>query len=332
MSGSTELHRALLSLRSSVLLLDDRAVIRYANPALEYRNGFSVSEAFEHNPSDLWGKRMPRAYYARFWKTLLEQGKLISPILNMHANGRELKESLYIVAVPHQKTHFYLELQPPPGATSYRRDFDQVDGSRFASFKLFFEAYFGSLEGVDGFDGLIQCLTTTLHAEHGDRLEDRAITLSGQSTQEIVTIFFDKYYSEVLRYFKRKVNASTAEDLTQDVFLLALRSFARYRPDASYKTYLLRLAHNRYVDFLRAQSHAPEVGLLDRHGSAIGDPSDSIDWALVVDGLAAKERELLTKHYLEGYKLRDIAQSWQVSENAVKLRISRLRKRLQDSA
>ena len=45
-----------------------------------------------------------------------------------------------------------------------------------------------------------------------------------------------------------------AEDLTQDVFIRAIRALGNYRDDeASYRAYLLRMARNLVIDRWRAR-------------------------------------------------------------------------------
>lgn len=58
----------------------------------------------------------------------------------------------------------------------------------------------------------------------------------------------DSVYSFVLRCVR---NPADAEDLTQDVFVRSFASIRRYRSDASFRTWLFRIAHNRVVDHAR---------------------------------------------------------------------------------
>ncbi len=320
---------------SSVLLLDKTARIAYANPALEYRNGFTPSEAFEKNPSDLWGKQMTRAYYASFWGTLKRQGKVVTTIQNLHANGQLVSERLHVLAIPHNGTRAYLELQPGRESDDFQRQFLSAELSDFQVFRNFFEDYFVSLGSIDSFESFAESLTQILRSVHEDRLTDRAIIESAGHPKQALTQLYDRYQGDVFRYFRSKIGVTIAEDLTQDVFLAAYRAFADYHPNASYKTYLLRVAHNRYVDFLR-QQHSSWCSLEDAHmpqqrpNQAF--QSATIDWSLLCETLTAQERALLIKHYLEGYKLKEIANDWGVTENAIKLRLSRLRKRIQGVA
>ena len=46
-------------------------------------------------------------------------------------------------------------------------------------------------------------------------------------------------------------NEETAEDLTQDTFVKVKHSLERYKGDASYKTWLFKIARNSTYDFLR---------------------------------------------------------------------------------
>jgi RNA polymerase sigma-70 factor (ECF subfamily) len=55
------------------------------------------------------------------------------------------------------------------------------------------------------------------------------------------------------RYFLRQTNRTVAEELFQDVWARLIQHRKRYRPEASFKTWLYTLAHNRLVDYWRRE-------------------------------------------------------------------------------
>lgn len=59
---------------------------------------------------------------------------------------------------------------------------------------------------------------------------------------------YDAYYGDVYRFVCQSVrNQGEAEDLVQEVFLQAYRSFHKFRGECGYKTWLFSIAHN-YVN------------------------------------------------------------------------------------
>jgi len=62
----------------------------------------------------------------------------------------------------------------------------------------------------------------------------------------------DRHKQPVYSFVARSVrDAADAEDLTQDVFVQAFAAIGRYRSEASFKTWVFRIAHNRVIDHAR---------------------------------------------------------------------------------
>ena len=63
---------------------------------------------------------------------------------------------------------------------------------------------------------------------------------------------YRRHHGPLFRYLLHGCsNHSTAEELFQDVWSGIIKARERYKADASFKTYLYRLAHNRLVDYYR---------------------------------------------------------------------------------
>ena len=61
-----------------------------------------------------------------------------------------------------------------------------------------------------------------------------------------------RYYDEIYCFIKKQIgNADTALDLTQEIFVSCLRTISYYDPkkDASFKTWLYKIAANKAVDY-----------------------------------------------------------------------------------
>jgi RNA polymerase sigma-70 factor (ECF subfamily) len=69
----------------------------------------------------------------------------------------------------------------------------------------------------------------------------------------------ERHRATVVRVAARLVGEREAEDVAQDAFLRAYHRLSRFRGDASFRTWLLRITHNSAVDALaRRGRHATE--------------------------------------------------------------------------
>ena len=140
----------------------------------------------------------------------------------------------------------------------------------------------------------------------------------------------------LLAYLARLVgDYEAAEDLCQETFLKALRSWARHDPAASPVAWLYRIATNTAYDYLRrrrrsalaplvevdvlAGDHAPGAGLEEGEG---------VRRALAQ--LPARYRVPLLLHACAGHSLHEIADALGCSHAAVKMRLLRARERFRE--
>jgi RNA polymerase sigma-70 factor (ECF subfamily) len=64
---------------------------------------------------------------------------------------------------------------------------------------------------------------------------------------------FERHYRTVHRFFRNKLPAAASGDLIQETFLACVEGRTRFRPGASFRAYLLGIAHHVLVDHLRAR-------------------------------------------------------------------------------
>ena len=118
----------------------------------------------------------------------------------------------------------------------------------------------------------------------------------------------ERYYAVILRYCARHtLDAATAEDLTQEVFLRLCSRLDAYRETGQFRAYLYRIAYNLCVDAARRPAPSP---LPDTLPDA-ADPFAAIETADEASRLLAKlppaQREALLLHCGEGLRFREIA-------------------------
>ena len=72
----------------------------------------------------------------------------------------------------------------------------------------------------------------------------------------------EKYKGPIYNFFLRSTgNAEDSEDLSQQLFINLFRSAPRYRPDASFKTFIYRIASNLAISFARKRGGRESVSL-----------------------------------------------------------------------
>lgn len=126
---------------------------------------------------------------------------------------------------------------------------------------------------------------------------------------------------------------AAAEDVTQEVFDKALRALSTFRGDASPRSWLLSIARNLCIDYLRARKREPWGGPVDDDGDveAIADPSAfgnewHVDRSLVLralDALAEGDRALVVLRFKNGLEYDELANAFGLREGTVRMRVSR---------
>jgi len=155
-------------------------------------------------------------------------------------------------------------------------------------------------------------------------------------------------FSRLLERYQRPVHSmirqlvscrEEAEELTQDVFVKAFQSLHKFRGDCSLSTWLYRIAYNTAISAIRKRKlYFPDVEetLLNNL------PDDSVDELLekvadeaqmqrlekAVDLLPTEEKALISLYYTENKPVADIAAILQISQDNVKVKLFRIRKKL----
>lgn len=111
-----------------------------------------------------------------------------------------------------------------------------------------------------------------------------------------------RYYPEIGRYLVRQLgNRELAADLTQDVFVAALKHISRFDPrKASVRTWLFRIATNKLIDHVRIQRRRGATMSLT--GVDATDATDLADVAADSD-LARRALQLLAERPLRSQEV-----------------------------
>lgn len=158
-----------------------------------------------------------------------------------------------------------------------------------------------------------------------------------QAFDELIRLYYD-YVSGFL--LKSTQDESISEDLTQETFLKMIRSIEKFDTSgrASFGTWLITIAKNCYIDYLRRQRIYPEnideLQIEDEH-----HVSDEVERKIeyeqaisVLETLPPEQAIAIRLKYVEDMTLAQIAERFGVQPKTIKSRIHdgtvKLRKRL----
>lgn len=177
--------------------------------------------------------------------------------------------------------------------------------------------------------------------ETGASISDRdLITRVSEGDRRAFELLIERHGAAVLRLATALSDPATAEDAMQQTFLNAYQNAARFRGDASVRTWLLTIARNTAVR-LRGKTRREELveeplmqlGLDAGWGS---DDPEAIAIAAEREGalrkalslISAEDREVLILRDLEGLRGAEAAEVLGIGERALKSRLHRARLRL----
>jgi RNA polymerase sigma-70 factor (ECF subfamily) len=154
-------------------------------------------------------------------------------------------------------------------------------------------------------------------------------------------------YKKKMYYFALDMvgDPADAEDVSQEVFLKAFRSFKTFKRDAKLSSWLYRIAYNASIDHLRRRTLAPrtvEDTVLDASSAGFSDspssqnPAQTAENSLLqariekaLEKVSSQERAVfLLRHYNE-LMLNEIAETMQISIGSVKSYLFRCIRKLQ---
>ena len=169
--------------------------------------------------------------------------------------------------------------------------------------------------------------------------EDLILIDKARSNKEDFGLIYAKYRGAVFAYLLKRVdhNKEIADDLAEETFLHALESLPHFAPTGkSYLSYLLTIAHNALLNYYRTKKPVA----LDECESIItsGSEEEALERAEIhqeaeavisaIHKLDHAGEQLLSLRYEKGLSIKGIAKIIHKTPNAVKLALSRYRKKI----
>ena len=151
----------------------------------------------------------------------------------------------------------------------------------------------------------------------------------------------ERHRDVVYRVAARIVGEADAEDVTQDAFLRAFHRLSLFRGESSFRSWLLRIAHNASLNALARRRDAPVEDVerafpgAEIRGGDVRTPADELELSERQERLARKLRLLRPSHRavlvlrdVEGLTYEEIAQVTEMPLGSVKGRLHRARREL----
>jgi len=177
-------------------------------------------------------------------------------------------------------------------------------------------------------------------------IEDRLLVqqiLSGD--KEAYAVLVQRYQRKVRGYCQSMLGDPVqADEAAQDSFVKAYQSLSKFRGDSAFSTWLYRITTNHCLDMLRRRKRRPtvswdalmeqETGFLQKLASTEAQAASTLENRDLADKilstLPADYRTLLTLREAEGLSYEELGTVLHCSVDAVKSRLSRARKAMQE--
>jgi RNA polymerase sigma-70 factor (ECF subfamily) len=170
-----------------------------------------------------------------------------------------------------------------------------------------------------------------------------AIEKAKMNNQFAFNFLLDNYWNDVYGFLlKRTENENDAEDITIETFSRAFDKISSYNPEYQFKTWLITIAKNIHVDFLRKKKNiifSDKNNNDEQYANQVIDESPSPEDTLITEQNLAKllrDIKKLKPHYQEVINLRyfqelsyqEISQELQEPISNVKVKLLRAKKLL----
>ncbi len=146
---------------------------------------------------------------------------------------------------------------------------------------------------------------------------------------------FDEHFEDIYKYiaFRLAPKLADAQDLTQETFIGALKSWNSFRGESGVRQWLRSIARRKVADYYRAKPSSQHVDIESLVSAETGNETSNgsaIAISAAMRSMPPDYSELLEKKYLENLSVRQIAGKQQKSEKAVESALSRARAMLRE--
>ena len=149
--------------------------------------------------------------------------------------------------------------------------------------------------------------------------------------EELYDRYVDTVYRKCLSFVKNDVQA---EDFTHDIFLRLVLKIGGFKENAKFSTWLYSITYNYCIDQIRMVKKQAETTLdVNFDPEQEEDESELVeiqakDLKKALQKIDPDERAMLLMKYQDDFSLKEISDTFKISENAVKMRLMRTKDKL----
>ncbi|MDD5126490.1 MAG: sigma-70 family RNA polymerase sigma factor [Dehalococcoidales bacterium] len=157
--------------------------------------------------------------------------------------------------------------------------------------------------------------------------EESLVRRAKEHDPEALTQIYEENFDKVYRYVVLKIGERTeAEDITQQVFLSAIKSISSFKwQGAPVSAWLYRIAHNQIVDYLRRKTKVPTVQLDESLASESDDPESLAEQkveiehlSMIMKRLTRAQQQVISLRFTAEMSIAECARAMGKSEGAIK--------------
>ncbi len=339
------------SSQNSFVITDKYGVVRYVNNQVSENTGYSLAEIVGKKPGNLWGGNMNESFYKHMWNQIKTEKKpFYADVINTDKSGKNFTEKMFFTPVldSYGSVEFFIEISPEnknKNDKKFKKDFLEIFSNQQQNQEVLPQFILNCLSEKSSkmndsktfSDFLRKKLIKPIKEKFKNRQKDKELVKQAKENPEYFQKLYQKYREDVHNYFSyRMSDNSAAYELTQDVFLKAFRYLDSFEiTNASYKTYLMRIAHNTLANYYRSMPEQSDVSIDEASRADLGFREDFKDpWMreklkeAINNELTDIQKEIIKMKYFDGLLIREISTIIQKSENAVKLHLHRGRKKI----
>jgi len=157
--------------------------------------------------------------------------------------------------------------------------------------------------------------------------EESLVRRAQQRDQEAFAQLYEENFDKIYRYIVLRIgNKTEAEDMTQQVFLNALKSISSFKwKGIPFSAWLFRIARNQVVDYLRKKTKQASAPLDESLASSDSTPELVAEQKLDIDQLLSvtkrltvAQREVISLRFTSELPIAQVAKIIGKSQGAVK--------------
>jgi RNA polymerase sigma-70 factor (ECF subfamily) len=149
---------------------------------------------------------------------------------------------------------------------------------------------------------------------------------------------FKRHYDDIYGFLEHKVGDDGGAELAQATFMKCVKARDQFRGQSTFRTYLFSIARNELYDFLRRRRRDEPVDFgVTSIAEVVTSPSRRFDRAQQKEQLRAAllqlpadQQLLLELHYWYDHDAQALAEVFETTSGAIRVRLLRARRALRD--